>query len=63
MRPLDAIALAITITVCLMLLVDHVAIVWTGQWYEEGDREVAENIVLAMVAIVSMYVGAALKNE
>ena len=61
MNTLDKIALMVTGTVCLILLVIVVSPIFTGRVLSNEKAQMVSGLISSSVAIIGMYVGAKLK--
>ena len=62
-KPVDFIATIIALTVCAILATSIAGAVIEQREISEGGREIIDNVIAALLAIVSMYVGASIQKK
>jgi len=61
-QTLDKIALVVTVTVSIILLVIIVSPVFTGRTLSNEKAQMVSGLISSFIAIIGMYVGAKLKS-
>ncbi len=59
----DYIALIITSTICLVILIIMIGVTIRGEPISEEGLDIIGRVLFALVAIVSLYIGASLKKK
>ena len=62
MNTLDKIAVMVTATICIILLVIIVSPVFTGRVLSNEKAQMVSGLISSSIAIIGMYVGAKLKS-
>ena len=62
-EPIDIIAMLLTVTICLILILSSVAPVITGTSLSEAKAKLLVGLIGSVVSVVSMYIGATLQRR
>lgn len=62
-KPVDVIAAAITLTLCFVLAGTVIDAVLINQEFNEGRARRIEEVVMALIALLSVYIGNKMRND
>jgi hypothetical protein len=63
MKPVDIIAIILTITICYLLAVSITAATIRGEPISEIGMKLVDKMTIAIISIISMYVGSKIKTK